>query len=382
MMALGCKYLRICHLNTCATGVATQEPRLRAQHFKGLPERVIAYFTYLVEDVRQHLAALGARSLEELIGRADLLVEREDVPHRQQLLDLSRLKASALLPGPASHRAAPPIVAAPSPLAQQLLDEAFPELKAGRSVRREVRIDTQDRSLGAGLAGALAKTFGDAAPPGTLELHCHGSAGQSFGAFNAKGVHLHLHGEANDGVGKGMAGGRIVIAPPAGHRYTAQHATILGNAALYGATGGELYAVGRGGERFGVRNSGATAVIEGVGDHGCEYMTGGQVLVLGRTGLNFGAGMTGGFAYVLDIDRGFVDRYNHELVDIHRLEAESMENHLQHLRNLLRTHAQLAGSAQARELLEDFREVIGKFWLVKPKAASLDSLVAALKRAA
>ena len=382
MMALGCKYLRICHLNTCATGVATQEARLRAQHFKGLPERVIAYFMYLVEDVRRHLAALGARSLEELIGRADLLVEREDVPHRQQLLDLSRLKASALLPGPASHRAAPPIVAAPSPLAQQLLDEAFPELKVGRSVRREVRIDTQDRSLGAGLAGALAKTFGDAAPPGTLELHCHGSAGQSFGAFNAKGVHLHLHGEANDGVGKGMAGGRIVIAPPAGHRYTAQHATILGNAALYGATGGELYAVGRGGERFGVRNSGATAVIEGVGDHGCEYMTGGQVLVLGRTGLNFGAGMTGGFAYVLDIDRGFVDRYNHELVDIHRLEAESMENHLQHLRNLLRAHAQLAGSAQARELLEDFREVIGKFWLVKPKAASLDSLVAALKRAA
>jgi glutamate synthase (NADPH/NADH) large chain len=382
MMALGCKYLRICHLNTCATGVATQEPRLRAQHFKGLPERVIAYFTYLVEDVRRHLAALGARSLEELIGRADLLVEREDVPHRQQLLDLSRLKASAALPGAASHRAAPPIAAPPSPLAQQLLDEAFPELKAGRSVRREVRIDTQDRSLGAGLAGALAKTFGDAAPPGTLELHCHGSAGQSFGAFNAKGVHLHLHGEANDGVGKGMAGGRIVIAPPAGHRYTAQHAAILGNAALYGATGGELYAVGRGGERFGVRNSGATAVVEGVGDHGCEYMTGGQVLVLGRTGLNFGAGMTGGFAYVLDIDRGFVDRYNHELVDIHRLEAESMENHLQHLRALLRTHAQLAGSAQARELLEDFREVIGKFWLVKPKAASLDSLVAALKRAA
>ena len=382
MMALGCKYLRICHLNTCATGVATQEPRLRAQHFKGLPERVIAYFTYLVEDVRRHLAALGARSLGELIGRADLLVERDDVPLRQKLLDLAPLKASAMVAGASCHAPAPPIAAPPSPLAQRLLDEALPELKAGRSVRREVRIDTQDRSLGAGLAGALARAFGEAPPPATLELHCHGSAGQSFGAFNAKGVHLHLHGEANDGVGKGMAGGRIVIAPPSGHRYTARHATILGNAALYGATGGELYAVGRGGERFAVRNSGATAVIEGLGDHGCEYMTGGQVLVLGRTGLNFGAGMTGGFAYVLDLDRGFVDRYNHELVDIHRLEAESMENHLQHLRRLLRTHVQLTGSAQAGELLEDFREVIGKFWLVKPKAASLDSLVAALKRAA
>ncbi|WP_051282690.1 glutamate synthase large subunit [Silanimonas lenta] len=382
MMALGCKYLRICHLNTCATGVATQDARLREQHFKGLPERVMAYFRFLAEDVRRHLAALGARSLDELIGRADLLRTREDLPPRQRLLDLSRLVASAALPGPACHQPAPPHPAPPSPLAATLLDEVLPELLAGRSVRREVRIDTQDRSLGAGLSGALARACGDEAPPATLELHCHGSAGQSFGAFNAKGVHLHLHGEANDGVGKGMAGGRIVIAPPAGHRFPAHEAAILGNAALYGATGGELFAAGRAGERFAVRNSGATAVVEGLGDHGCEYMTGGQVLVLGRTGLNFGAGMTGGFAYVLDLDRGFVDRYNHELVDIHRLEAESMEHHLQHLRALLRTHAQFAGSALARGLLEDFREVIGKFWLVKPKAASLDSLVAALKRAA
>lgn len=382
MLALGCKYLRICHLNTCATGVATQEPRLRAHHFKGLPERVIAYFQFLVEDVRKQLAAMGARSLGELVGRADLLHEREDVPERQRLLDLSALKASALLSGPACNVPGPPREAPPSPLAQQLLDEALPELLAGRNVRRDVRIDTLDRSVGAGIAGALARKFGEAGPSATLELHGHGSAGQSFGAFNSKGVHLYLHGEANDGVGKGMAGGRIVIAPPAGHRYVAHASAILGNAALYGATGGELYAVGRAGERFGVRNSGAVAVVEGLGDHGCEYMTGGQVLVLGRTGLNFGAGMTGGFAYVLDLHRDFVDRYNHELVDILRMEPESMEHHLQHLRQLLRTHAQVAGSAQARDLLENFREVIGKFWLVKPKAASLDSLVAALKRAA
>jgi glutamate synthase (NADPH/NADH) large chain len=382
MLALGCKYLRICHLNTCATGVATQDPRLRAQHFKGAPERVIAYMRFLAADVRQHLAALGARTLGELVGRADLLIERDDRSERQRLLDLAPLKASALLTGPSQHQPAPPREAAPSPLARQLLDEVLPALLAGQHVRRDVRIDTMDRSLGAGLAGAIARRYGDAAPSATLELHCHGSAGQSFGAFNAPGVHLHLHGEANDGVGKGMAGGRIVIAPPTGHRFVAREAAILGNAALYGATGGELLAVGCAGERFGVRNSGAVAVVEGIGDHGCEYMTGGQVLVLGRTGLNFGAGMTGGFAYVLDLDRSFVDRYNHELVDILRLQPETMENHLQHLRGLLGRHARVAGSAHARQLLEDFREVLGKFWLVKPKAASLDSLVAALKRAA
>ena len=209
-----------------------------------------------------------------------------------------------------------------------------------------------------------------------------GIAGQSFGAWNAGGLNLHLEGDANDYVGKGMAGGRIVLQPPAAARFVAGDTTIMGNTCLYGATGGELYAAGRAGERFAVRNSGATAVVEGVGDHGCEYMTGGVVVVLGRTGLNFGAGLTGGMAYVLDMDRDFVDRYNHELIDVLRITPEGMENHRQHLRDLIRTHVGYTGSARGRQLLEDFRDVAGRFWLVKPKAASLESLVDALRRAA
>ena len=215
-----------------------------------------------------------------------------------------------------------------------------------------------------------------------IALELRGSAGQSFGAWNAGGVHLTLEGEANDGVGKGMAGGRIVLRAPREARYATHETVIAGNTCLYGATGGELYAAGRAGERFGVRNSGALAVVEGVGDHGCEYMTGGVVVVLGRTGLNFAAGMTGGFAYVLDLQRDFVDRYNHELVDIHRISLEGMENHLQHLRALLRSHILYTGSHWATGLLDDFRNVLHKVWLVKPKAASLDALADELRRAA
>jgi glutamate synthase (NADPH/NADH) large chain len=195
-------------------------------------------------------------------------------------------------------------------------------------------------------------------------------------------MQLILHGEANDGVGKGMAGGRIVVRPPTYARYASQDTAIVGNTCLYGATGGEFFAAGRAGERFGVRNSGALAVIEGVGDHGCEYMTGGTVVVLGRTGLNFGAGMTGGFAYVLDLERQFVDRYNHELVDIHRISLEGMENHLHHLRGLMRSHVEFTASLWGGKLVADFRDVLHKFWLVKPKAASLDALTEELKRAA
>ena len=215
-----------------------------------------------------------------------------------------------------------------------------------------------------------------------IDLHFTGSAGQSFGAFLASGLRLTLEGEANDYVGKGMAGGRIVIRPPRDAQYVACDTPILGNTCLYGATGGELYAAGHAGERFAVRNSGAIAVVEGVGDHCCEYMTGGVVAVLGRTGLNFGAGFTGGVAYVLDLDRDFVDRYNHELIDILRINNEGFEAHRSHLTDLLETHVAQTGSVFAQRILDDFRDFLGKFWLVKPKAASLESLVETLRRAA
>ena len=209
-----------------------------------------------------------------------------------------------------------------------------------------------------------------------------GSAGQSFGVWNAGGLHLHLEGEANDYVGKGMAGGKIVLKPHSRSSFVARDTVIMGNTCLYGATGGELYAAGTGGERFAVRNSGALAVVEGTGDHCCEYMTGGVVCVLGTTGVNFGAGFTGGFAYVLDMERDFVDRYNHDLIDIHRVSPEGMGTHVQHLRGLIEQHVEATGSAWGAQLLNDFRSYIGRFWVVKPKASAIDSLLENLRRAA
>ncbi|UXI68463.1 glutamate synthase large subunit [Tahibacter amnicola] len=384
MVALGCKYLRICHLNSCATGVATQNDVLRRKHFLGLPEMVMNYFRFVAEEVRGILAGLGIARLGDVVGRVDLLQRRAGVTAKQEQLDLD----------PLLHRAqfeqarlvgdcAAPSAAASDSLAERIVADTADVVaaRAGGEFRYSVR--NTDRSIGARLSGEIARRWGDEgldAEPLTLTLT--GSAGQSFGAWNVTGLHLHLTGEANDGVGKGMHGGRIVVRAPAQARYATHESALVGNTCLYGATGGELYVAGRAGERFGVRNSGALAVVEGVGDHGCEYMTGGAVVVLGSAGLNFGAGMTGGYAYVLDLERDFVDRYNHELVDIHRISLEGMENHLQHLRGLIRSHIATTGSAWASRLLVDFRDVLHKFWLVKPKAASLDALAEALRRAA
>jgi glutamate synthase (NADPH/NADH) large chain len=386
MIALGCKYLRICHLNNCATGVATQDDTLREQHFTGLPERVEHFFRGIAEDVRELLARLGARTLEEVVGRTDLL-RQIDADATRERIDLAPLLANEGLSagGHCGVRAAPP---APTGLAARL-DEDLADAIAGKrgnaAFAQPLRypIRNTDRSIGARLSGRIARAHGNhgmkAAP---LDLHFDGTAGQSFGAFLAGGLHLELEGEANDYVGKGMADGRIVIRPPQGARYRAHESTILGNTCLYGATGGELYAAGRAGERFAVRNSGALAVVEGAGDHCCEYMTGGVVAVLGRTGLNFGAGFTGGMAYVLDRDRDFVDRYNHELIDILRINAEGFEHHRSHLLDLLEAHVRHTGSAHARAIVDNFRDHLGKFWLVKPKAVSIEALGETLRRAA
>src|ERR1039458_451492 len=217
---------------------------------------------------------------------------------------------------------------------------------------------------------------------GLVRPQHRGNYGPAVSARDAGGLHLYLEGDANDYVGKGMAAGRIVLKPPNAATYVARNTVIMGNTCLYGATGGQMFAAGQAGERFAVRNSGAVAVVEGTGDHCCEYMTGGVVCVLGRTGLNFGAGLTGGFAYVLDLERAFVDRYNHELIDIHRLTNENMLNNLQHLEELMRLHVAETGSVWGDEILNDLRSYIGHFWLVKPKAASIDSLIEHLRRAA
>jgi len=382
MIALGCKYLRICHLNNCATGVATQDDKLRADHFAGLPERVEHFFRGLAEEVRGYLAQLGARSLEEIVGRTDLLRQTEGTLPQHRLLDLSPLLADHGLTYDArcGVRRVPP---APDGLAARLeaaLDQTIVH-KRGGTFRFDIR--NTDRSIGTRLSGRIARTHGNhGMSEAPIELRFDGSAGQSFGAFLAGGLHLELVGEANDYVGKGMADGRIVIRPSEQARYNAHESAILGNTCLYGATGGELYAAGRAGERFAVRNSGALAIVEGAGDHCCEYMTGGVVVALGRTGLNFGAGFTGGMAYVLDRDRDFVDRYNHELIDILRINAEGFEHHRSHLLDLLERHARYTHSAHTQGIIDNFRDYIGKFWLVKPKAVSIEVLGETLRRAA
>jgi glutamate synthase (NADPH) large chain len=383
MVALGCKYLRICHLNSCATGVATQNELLRRKHFLGAPEMAENFFRFVADDVRAILATLGASSLSEIVGRTALLRQIPGITSKQHKLNLAPLLDRATLGALNETLCASPPHSTDEDLAARIASETEQSVAMLKSGHFHFAIKNTDRAVGARLAGEIARKHGSTGmQEEPITLAFRGSAGQSFGAWNAPGMQLLLEGEANDGVGKGMAGGRIVVRPPAAARFATQETPIVGNTCLYGATGGEFYAAGRAGERFGVRNSGALAVIEGVGDHGCEYMTGGTVVVLGRSGLNFGAGMTGGFAYVLDRERDFVDRYNHELVDIHRISLEGMENHLQHLRQLLRNHCEATGSVWAQTLLTDFRDVLHKIWLVKPKAASLETLTEELRRAA
>ena len=383
MVALGCKYLRICHLNNCATGVATQHEVLRQRHFVGLPEMVIHFFIGIAHEVRQLLAELGVTQLQDIVGRTDLLEPLGALGGRAQGLDLSKLLSRDQLADADYCTVAANPPADPGALAAKIQSTVAATIEAGRGEEFHFPISNRDRSIGARVSGAIARRHGaKGMPEQPLVLRFEGSAGQSFGAWNAAGLQLYLSGEANDYVGKGMAGGRIVVRPPADARYQANQTVIVGNTCLYGATGGEFYAAGLAGERFAVRNSGARAVVEGAGDHCCEYMTGGIVAVLGRTGLNFGAGFTGGFAYILDLERDFVDRYNHELIDIQRVSPEGMEHHLQHLRGLIGAHVRETGSRWGQSLLDEFRDYLPKFWLAKPKAASMDSLVESLKRAA
>ncbi len=385
MVALGCKYLRICHLNNCATGVATQNNVLRSEYFIGLPEMVINFFRFIAEEVRQIMAELGIKKLEDLIGRVDLLELKPGESDRQARLDLSPIVSSDGLATDAPQfctdlRNEP---FDKGELAERMVAVTLPAIESKSGGRFEFDVQNFNRSIGARLAGEIARRHGNhGMSEAPLDIVLRGTAGQSFGAWNLSGLNLHLTGDANDYVGKGMAGGCITIHPPGDASYIARDTAIIGNTCLYGATGGELFAAGRAGERFAVRNSGAAAVIEGAGDHCCEYMTDGVVVVLGSTGVNFGAGMTGGFAYVLDINRDFVDRYNHELIDIHRMTPESMEAHLHHLRSLITAHIEATGSEWGASILDDYRTFLPKFWLVKPKATELGSLIESLRRAA
>jgi len=378
MVALGCKFLRICHLNNCATGVATQEIKLRSKYFTGLPEMVVNYFTFIARETREWMARLGVSSMAELIGRTDLLEILEGETERQGRLDLAVLLSQGGIPEDEPRYC----VQDGNPsfdkgeLAERMLRDTTDAIASKTPLTLEYAVRNVNRSIGARISGEIARRHGaDGLPANSLDIRLKGSAGQSFGVWNAKGLNLTLEGDANDYVGKGMNGGRLVVHPAPGIMYQPHEATIIGNTCLYGATGGELYASGLAGERFAVRNSGALAVVEGVGDHCCEYMTGGCVIVLGHTGLNFGAGMTGGFAFVYDRDERFAYRYNNELIDIHLINGEAMGQYRAYLREKIERHVELTGSLIGAQILEDFDDYVDYFWLVKPKAAMLDSLL-------
>lgn len=378
MIAVGCKYLRICHLNNCPTGVATQKSELRDEHFIGEAEMLINFFRFVAQETREWLAALGVRSMEELVGRTDLLSIMSGATTKQQHLDLTPLLFTHSK-GDGTPQTCQ--VARNEPfdkglLAEQMVADMIDTIREGKGGDFSYRIGNCDRSIGARISGEIAAIHGNngmASAP--INLHLTGTAGQSLGVWNAGGLNIELEGDANDYVGKGMAGGEIVIYPPKGSTFASQQTAIVGNTCLYGATGGHLYAAGTAGERFAVRNSGCFAVVEGAGDHCCEYMTGGVVTVLGKTGLNFGAGMTGGFAYVLDLDGDFFDRCNHELIDMHRISSEQTENHRINLMSIIKAHVSKTGSQWGQTILDDFEHYVRKFYLVKPKAANITSLL-------
>lgn len=361
LVAMGCDMARQCHLNTCPTGIATQRPDLRAK-FRGTPEQVVRYFLSIAEDVRGLLALLGLRSIEDAVGRVDLLRQvRFDGG-----LDLAPLLAQ--VDGDAPRCSSPRNDRIEEePLDEALLREALPALDSTRRFHAERRIRNRDRSIGARLAGALAIREGESGlDHACVTLSFTGAAGQSFGAFCTPALRLELTGEANDYVGKGLCGGELILRPAGAARRAPHRNLILGNVALYGATSGRLFAAGVAGERFGVRNSGASAVVEGVGDHACEYMTGGSVVILGRTGRNFGAGMTGGTAFVFDDDETFAERVNDEFVTCRRLDDVDAAI----LRALLETHLERTQSVHAAALVAQWETTRERFWKVEPKPSA------------
>jgi len=377
MIAMGCKYLRICHLNNCATGVATQRKDIINHHFIGEKEKVVNYFKFIADDVRKHLSEMGVSKLENIIGQTEYLNVIKDMESQYKKVNLEDLLyQNKTIKEPYYCQVKQNDPWDKGALAKKILKDIKPCIKEGKTESFNYKIMNTDRSIGASASGFIANTFGESGLEKPITLNFKGSAGQSFGCWNASGLNIVLDGDANDYVGKGMNGGKIVIKNTS-HYAQSSETTLVGNTCLYGATGGEVYVAGSAGERFAVRNSGAKAIIEGAGDHCCEYMTGGQVTVLGSVGRNFGAGMTGGFAYVLDEDRTFFDKCNRGLVNIDRIINEEMESHRKHLKEIILKHYQETKSLRSKEMYDDFDKYEQLFWLVSPAALNVKDLLKA-----
>ena len=374
MIAEGCRMARVCHMNTCPVGVATQQEELR-KRFTGIPEHVVNFFYFVAEETRSLLARLGYRSLKEVIGRTDLLVQRTDAElTKTQGINLDCLINLPSVKSDRSWLEHEGIHGNGDVLDDEILNHsAIAEaIQNQGATTQEFKIINTDRSVGARISGAIASRYGNSGFEGELTLNFKGYAGQSFGAFNLPGMTMILTGEANDYVGKGMHGGEIIIKPPATATYSTADSAIVGNTCLYGATGGTLYANGRAGERFAVRNSLGKAVIEGAGDHCCEYMTGGVVVVLGKVGRNVGAGMTGGIGYFLDEDDTFAAKVNPEIVNIQRIASE---NGKQQLKEMITAHIEKTGSKKGQEILANWDSYVGKFWQVVPPSEAENIVV-------
>ncbi|TVR44559.1 MAG: glutamate synthase large subunit [Planctomycetota bacterium] len=365
LVTVGCIMMRKCHLNTCPVGVATQDEALRKK-FNGSADHVVNFFTFLATEVREHLAALGFRSLDEIVGRSDLLEMNRAITHwKSQGLDFSRLLAQPEAPPEYLRRCAQvQDHGIEKILDRSLIEQAQPALTSKQAVVIDSAIHNYNRTTGAMLSGQVAKRHGrEGLPADTITVNFTGIAGQSFGCFLAPGITFNLIGEANDYVGKGMAGGRVVIRPHDSAPFDWSQNQIVGNTVLYGATGGEVFFAGRAGERFCVRNSGVTAVVEGVGDHGCEYMTGGTMVCLGMTGRNFAAGMSGGLAFVYDEDIRFARRCNMGMVDVEQI---ALEEDMKLVKDLVQRHAAYTGSPKAKALLADWARSVRQFVKVFP----------------
>jgi glutamate synthase (NADPH/NADH) large chain len=373
----GCIMMRKCHLNTCPVGIATQDPEL-IKRFSGQPEHVINFFFFVAEEVREHMARMGFRTFAEMVGRSDMLDMRRGIAHwKAKGLDFTRLlHRPTVAPGVAVSWSEKQDHGLEGALDHQIIADARPALAHQAPVVLDYPIRNINRAVGAMLSGEVAQRYGHVGlPDETIRVKLRGTAGQSFGGFLAHGITLELEGQANDYVGKGLSGGRIIVYPPRECPILPEDNIVVGNTVLYGAISGEVFFRGVGGERFAVRNSGATAVVEGCGDHGCEYMTGGTVVVLGKAGRNFAAGMSGGVAYVLDTTGDFKLRCNRSMVELEPILDEASQpagaRHLgltdeELLRSLIERHLFYTGSSLARSILDRFGEVRAKFVKVMP----------------